>query len=71
MCQGAIHWTGIETVVFGASIRFLQQLGWKQIDILSHEIAQRTPFSKCTLIGGILEDECNSLFESASSKNRK
>ena len=24
MCQGAILWTGIETVVFGSSIRFLQ-----------------------------------------------
>lgn len=71
MCQGAIHWTGIETVVFGASIRFLQQLGWKQIDILAQEVAQRTPFSKCTLIGGILEEECHSLFESASRKHRK
>jgi tRNA(Arg) A34 adenosine deaminase TadA len=71
MCQGAIHWTGIETVVFGASIRFLQQLGWKQIDILAEEVAQRTPFSKCTLIGGILEKDCNSLFEAASRQHRK
>jgi len=71
MCQGAIHWTGIETVIFGTSIRFLQQLGWKQIDILADEVAQRTPFSKCTLMGGILEDECNSLFEAASRKHRK
>ena len=71
MCQGAIHWTGIETVVFGSSIRFLQQLGWKQIDILAQEVAHRTPFSKCTLMGGILEDECNSLFEAASRKHRK
>jgi tRNA(Arg) A34 adenosine deaminase TadA len=71
MCQGAIQWAGIETVVFGASIRFLQQLGWKQIDISAQEIAQRTPFSKCTLIGSILENECNSLFEAASGKNRK
>jgi len=71
MCQGAIHWTGIETVVFGTSIRFLQQLGWKQIDILAEEVAQRTPFSKCRLIGGMLEDQCNSLFEAASRKGRR
>lgn len=71
MCQGAIHWTGIETVVFGASVRFLQQLGWKQIDILAEEVAQRTPFSKCRLMGGMLEDECNSLFEAASRKDRQ
>ena len=71
MCQGAIHWTGIDTVVFGSSIRFLQQLGWKQIDILAQAVADRTPFHDCTVIGGILEDECNALFEAASRKDRK
>lgn len=71
MCQGAIHWTGIEMVLFGSSIRFLQQLGWKQIDILAQEVAMKTPFSKCTVIGGILEVECNSLFEVASRKRRR
>lgn len=70
MCQGAIHWTGIERVVFGSSIRFLQQLGWKQIDILAQEVAQRTPFHECTLIGGILEAECNALFEAASQRGK-
>ncbi len=71
MCQGAIHWTGIATVVYGASIRFLQQRGWKQIDILAAEVVQRTPFHQCKLIGGILKDECNSLFEAASRKDRR
>lgn len=70
MFQGAIHWTGIETVVFGASIRFLQQLGWKQIDILAQEVVRRTPFSKSTLVFGVLENECNALFEAASRKDR-
>jgi len=70
MCQGAIHWTGIKTVVFGTSIRFLQNLGWKQIDILADEIAQRTPFSDCKLIGGILLYECNTLFVAASKNDR-
>lgn len=65
MCQSAILWTGIETVVFGSSIRFLQQLGWKQIDILADEVARRTPFLDCTVIGGVLEAECNALFEVA------
>jgi len=32
MCQGAILWTGIETVVFGTSIRSLQRQGWRQIE---------------------------------------
>ena len=65
MCQGAILWTGIETVLFGSSIRFLQSLGWKQIDIPAQEVAQRTPFSKSTVIGGILAEECNALFRAA------
>ena len=33
MCQSTFVWTGIETVVFGSSIRFLQSRGWWQIDI--------------------------------------
>ena len=68
MCQGAILWSGIETVVYGTSIRFLQSLGWRQIDILAEEVVRRSPFWRCTLIGGVLEQECNALFEAASQK---
>lgn len=71
MCQAAIQWTGIETVVFGSSIQFLQQLGWNQIDISSHEVVERTPFHHCSLIGGILEEECNALFQAASRNRHK
>ena len=71
MCQGAILWTGIETVVFGSSIPFLRQLGWNQIDISAHEVVERTPFHECSLIGAILEEECNALFEAASRNGRK
>ena len=63
MCQGAILWTGIETVVFGTSIRSLQRLGWRQIDILAEEVVRRSPAWKCTLIGGVMEKECDALFE--------
>ena len=42
MCQGAILWSGIETVVFGSSIRFLQSRGWSQIDITAEEVVRRT-----------------------------
>ena len=66
MCQGAILWSGIETVVYGTSIRFLQSQGWRQIDILAEEVVRRSPSWKCRLIGGVLEQECNALFEAAS-----
>jgi tRNA(Arg) A34 adenosine deaminase TadA len=65
MCQGAIVWAGISEVVFGTSIRKLRQLGWKQIDITAEEVVRRTPFAKCRLIGGVLEAECDKLFERA------
>ena len=66
MCQGAILWAGIETVVFGSSIRFLQSRGWWQIDITAEEVVRRSPLRRCTLIGGVLESECNALFEIAA-----
>lgn len=63
MCLAAVLWTGIGTVVFGSSIRYLQQRGWRQIDILADEVVRRSPGWACTLIGGVLEQECNALFE--------
>jgi tRNA(Arg) A34 adenosine deaminase TadA len=66
MCQGAILWSSIGTVVYGTSIRFLQRLGWRQIDILAEEVVRRSPGWRCTLVGGVLEHECNALFEAAS-----
>ena len=68
MCQGAILWSGIETVAFGTSIRFLQTNGWRQIDILAEEVVRRSPTWRCTLIGGVLEQECNALFLAASPR---
>ncbi len=65
MCQGAIFWTGITTVVYGASIRFLQRHGWRQIDILAEELVRRSPGWHCHLIGGILEADCQALFTAA------
>ena len=65
MCQGAILWAGIGTVVFGASIRFLQAQGWRQIDILAEEVVRRSPGSSCTVIGGVLDAECQALFLAA------
>lgn len=62
MCMGAILWSGIGTVVYGTSIRFLQQQGWRQIDILADEVARRSPAWSCAIIGGVLEQECNILF---------
>jgi len=66
MCQGAILWSGIGAVVFGASIRFLLDIGWRQIDIPADEVARRSPGWMCAVTGGVLEGECNELFLNAS-----
>ncbi len=68
MCQGAILWTGIEMVVFGTSIRSLQKMGWRQIDILAEEVVRRSPAWRCTLVGRVLERECDALFGLAISQ---
>jgi tRNA(Arg) A34 adenosine deaminase TadA len=65
MCQSAIEWAGIPLVVYGSSIPFLQGLGWWQIDIRAEEVIRRTPFRRTAVLGGILEEECNALFEAA------
>lgn len=66
MCQAAILWAGIGMVVFGTSIRFLQNNGWHQIDILADEVVRRSPHWSCKLIGGVLEKDCNALFQSCN-----
>ncbi len=66
MCQGAILWAGIGSVVFGTSIRFLIEIGWRQIDIQAEEVVRRRPGWQCRVVGGVLESECNELFLTAS-----
>lgn len=68
MCQGAILWTGIQMVVFGTSIRSLQKMGWRQIDILAEEVVRRSPGWRCTITGGVLEHDCDALFALAISR---
>ena len=65
MCQGAVAWTGISRVIFGSSIPFLKTLNWWAIDIRAEELARLSAFRKCSVVGGILEDECNKLFRTA------
>ena len=65
MCQGAVAWTGIRRVVFGSSIPFLKTLNWWAIDIRAEEISRLSSFRQCTVVGGVLEEECNQLFRRA------
>lgn len=68
MYQGAILWTGIEMVVLGTSIRSLQKMGWRQIDIFAEEVVRRSPAWRCTITGGVLGQDCDALFAMAISR---
>ena len=65
MCQGAVAWSGISRVVFGSSIPFLKSLNWWAIDIRAEELSRLSTFRQCTVVGGVLEEECNKLFRTA------
>ncbi len=62
MCMGATLWAGVGAVVFGTSIRFLLDTGWRQIDIPAAEVASRAVGMGCEVRGGVLADECDELF---------
>ncbi len=62
MCMSAILWCCIDSVVFGTSIQFLVDIGWKQIEISAQEIVAQSPGWRCAVIGGILGSECDELF---------
>lgn len=57
MCMGAVVWSGITKVFYGASISDVTGTGGNQIMITSEEIASKS-FSEITVEGGVLRDEC-------------
>lgn len=65
MCQSAIQWAGIAYVYYGTSIPYLKEHNWHQINIRASEVIAQTAFRKTTIVGGILEAECNALFDNA------
>ena len=67
MCQSAIIWSGIPEVVFGTSIERLVELGWNQIDLKAVDIAEAALFGQCSIVGGVLADACDRLFQMARS----
>jgi tRNA(adenine34) deaminase len=65
MCQSAIIWTGMPLVVYGSSMPFLQSQKFGEINIRAKTVIEASLKGKCQIIGGVLERECNALFESA------
>ena len=61
MCAAACIWSGVSTVVFGASIAQLIDLGNKQIDLSCKRVAEKG-FQTLEVVNGILANECLELF---------
>jgi len=66
MCMSAIVYAGITTVVYGASIIQMRQYV-PQIEILSHDVAAKSP-AKVLIIPGMLNADCLQLFEEFPQK---
>lgn len=66
MCSDAILWSGIPHVVYGTSIETLKRLGLPHIDLACEAVADRASFGGFTVTGGVLEQECDGLFEMLS-----
>jgi tRNA(Arg) A34 adenosine deaminase TadA len=67
MCAAACFWAGIRRVVFGISIPWLSQHGWRQIGIRAADIFAAAD-AGVELMGGVLEDECARLFSASCQR---
>ena len=70
MCSGAILWSGIPSVVLGTRLGTLKRLGLPHIDLPGEEVSARCSFGDFEAIYGVLETECDALFEEIVRRTR-
>ena len=63
MCSGAILWSGIPRIVLGTRLETLKRLGRPVIDLPCEEVSRQASFGSFEVAYGILEEECDALFE--------
>jgi tRNA(adenine34) deaminase len=63
MCSGAILWSGIPRVVLGTRLETLEGLGRPVIYLPCEEVSRRASFGGFGVTHGVLEGECDALFE--------
>lgn len=62
MCACALHWARVETVYYGATIADATAAGFNELHISAEDVI-RQGRSSMKLVGGILVDECVTLFQ--------
>jgi len=63
MCSGAILWGGIPRVVLGTRLETLKSFGRPLVDLPCEEVSRRASFDGFEVTYGVLEAECDALFE--------
>ena len=70
MCMSAILWSGFKRVYFGTSISYLEKEKLDQINIRAQYVANAaTSFRKVEIVGGLLSNETNPLYDHAKYHN--
>jgi tRNA(Arg) A34 adenosine deaminase TadA len=57
MCFAAIHWAGIDEVVYGTRIADVARLGFRELTI-SNRTLRRLGGSEVRIVSGVLREEC-------------
>jgi tRNA(Arg) A34 adenosine deaminase TadA len=68
MCSGAILWSGITRVVLGTRLEPLKRLGRPLIELPCEEVSRRASFDGFEVTYGVLEGECDALFEETAGR---
>lgn len=56
MCFSACHWAGIRRIVYGASIKDSEKVGFRELTISNQEM-KKTGGANVEIVGGVLLDE--------------
>ena len=68
MCFAAIHWAGIDTVVYGTRIADVARLGFRELTI-SNLTMRRLGGSAVRIVPGVLKKECLELLRDWESRH--
>lgn len=61
MCFSAIHWSGMDEIIYGASIADAARCGFRELAISNSQM-KRTGKATLKIRGGLLREECEPLF---------
>jgi tRNA(Arg) A34 adenosine deaminase TadA len=69
MCFGACNWAHVAKIVWGATVADSHTLGFREVRI-TNETLSRLGGSEVELVGGVLRDECLSIFAAWKAAGR-